>query len=448
MHRITKDRITKDVSASTDTAILISNETSGPQRANSLLSQFREYIPTIFTETTVLVSQILIYKMAAYFLGKSGFSEYAVTRRAVSLLLPIPLLGFAVGLPRYIAHCQGRGDDGVVIRYYSMAILCAGIATLCCLSMLNLSPKYFALLLFGNRSYFHFIFPLSLMLAGLVGHSLVYSYFRGCLLMTRANVLQLVNLAAVPIFCLLKVRNSTPQVLLWIGILWVGVSLIGICFTPILKISFSSFNEGRELLRYGLQRVPGDFILMALLALPVILVAHRMGVQEAGFVAFAVSIISMIGAFFTPVGLILLPKASGLLASGRMQELRIHVMHIVRISLVISTVAAGIVAICASLLIKLYLGAGFEQAAYILRFIILGAIPYALFAVLRNLIDAFHRNAVTALVSTLGFFVFIGWSCLARSMALPGHQILIGLLFGLSVLGGAAFYECMRILRT
>jgi O-antigen/teichoic acid export membrane protein len=75
-----------------------------------LSSHIREYGGTFATEFTVLACQLLTYKLAAHFLGTTGFAEYAVARRTISILYPIVLLGFGVGLPRYVAIAAGRGD--------------------------------------------------------------------------------------------------------------------------------------------------------------------------------------------------------------------------------------------------------------------------------------------------------------------------------------------------
>src|SRR6266705_909420 len=76
----------------------------------NLGSHVREYGGTFATEFMVLASQLLVYKLAAHFLGTTGFSEYAVARRTISLIYPVPVLRVAVALPRYVAHAIGGGN--------------------------------------------------------------------------------------------------------------------------------------------------------------------------------------------------------------------------------------------------------------------------------------------------------------------------------------------------
>ena len=411
------------------------------------LGHLREYVPTIATEFAVLITQVLVYKLAAYYLGKEGFSEYAVVRRAATFLAPLPLLGLGVGLPRYIAISRGKNNPRAATHYFGAAFLCVLSGIFLCLAVLNAWGHHFAFLLFGDDSYAGLVFPLSLMIFGLSLHTLAYAYFRGQLAMTRANLLQLVNYAAVPVLVFFLVGNHAASVLLWLGVLWTLVASVALGFTPIGQALTFQAEELRELLRFGIQRVPGDFILMALLSLPVVFVAHRAGMQQAGFVAFGISVLAMIGALVSPIGLVLLPKASGLLASGKKAELRSHIRHIMALALLFSAGASALIWFSAPALIRLYLGPGFEAAASVLRVIVLGGVPYALFAVLRNLIDAFHRNAVTALITALSFCVFLAGEWAGSLHISVENQTLVALVVSLGILGGATSWECMRILR-
>jgi len=413
----------------------------------TVLSHIREYLPTMATEFSVLITQIFVFKLAAYYLGKDGFSEYAVVRRAATFLVPLPLIGLAVGLPRYVAISRCDDQHGTESQYFGAALACVLVATVLCVCILNFATQPFSYLLFGDSKYERLIFPLSLMLFGLSLHSLVYSYFRGRLSMKSANVLQLVNYASIPVVVFLFAGRHAERILLWLGICWTVVAAVALCLTPFPALVNFKSKQLKQLLRYGIQRVPGDFILMALLSLPVIFVAHNSGMTTAGFVALGISVLSMIGALVTPIGLILLPKASSLLAMGKKSELRTHVFHIAVLSLAASGTASIAIWMFAQLLIQLYLGPGFEQAAAILKIIAIGAVPYALFALLRNLIDAFHHDGVTALITAMSFVIFMLGVVVGHFHPAGGKEVLIALVVSLIFLGIATSWECVRILR-
>jgi len=399
------------------------------------------------TEFTVLACQLLTYKLAAHFLGKTGFAEYAVARRTISILYPIVLLGLGVGLPRYVAIAAGRGDQEAKARYMGATLLCVGVSALACVALLSAFGSSLAYLFFGSREYASLLFPLSLVVAGTALHAVVYSYFRGTLDMRSANLLQFVNFGLMPLVAFGLFGGNVRSVIMALGVLSLTVALVALLFTPWKAVVKDNRAQIKELLRFGIQRVPGDFILMALFALPATFVAHKSGIRAAGFVAFGISMLNVIGSFFSPFGLILLPKAGTLLAAGRNGELRRQVWLLTRITLVVSAVLATGIAFGAETLMRLYLGPDFTEGAGILRLLLLAAVPYSLYTVLRNVIDAFHELGVTTMILGAGFGIF----CLGSSglFALQDklHVVLLSFLGGVLVLWLLSGAETLRILR-
>jgi O-antigen/teichoic acid export membrane protein len=413
----------------------------------NLASHVREYGGTFATEFTVLACQLLTYKLAAHFLGKTGFAEYAVARRTISILYPIVLLGLGVGLPRYVAMAAGRGDEEAKERYLGATLWCVGIAALVCVGILNVFPGGLAYLFFGSWEYASLIFPMSLVVAGTALHAIAYSYFRGILNMRSANLLQFVNFGLMPLAVFVFYSKSVQSLLMALGILSIAVAGLALLFTPWKAVARDNRGQVKELLRFGIQRVPGDFILMALFALPATFVAHKSGIRAAGFVAFGISMLNVIGSFFSPFGLILLPKAGALLAAGRNGELRRQVWLLTKITLMVSGGLALGIAIGAEILIRLYLGADFTEGAGILRLLLLAAVPYSLYTVLRNVIDAFHELGVTTMILAAGFGIF----CLGAS-GLPAwqdklHAVLLSFVVGVVTLWVLSSVETLRILR-
>jgi O-antigen/teichoic acid export membrane protein len=413
----------------------------------NLRSHVREYAGTFVTEFTVLACQLLTYKLAAHFLGKTGFAEYAVARRTISILYPIVLLGLGVGLPRYIAYAAGRRDGESKARYLGATLWCVGLSALVCVAILNAFPGGMAYLFFGSREYASLIWPLSLVVAGSALHTIVYSYFRGILNMHAANLLQFVNFGLMPLAVFLFYSKSVQSLLAALGIFSLAVAGVALLFTPWKAVAKDNRTQVKELLRFGIQRVPGDFILMALFALPATFVAHRSGIHAAGFVAFGISMLNVIGSFFSPFGLVLLPKAGTLLAAGRNAELRRQVWLLTRITLVVSAVLAVGIAIGAEALMRLYLGPDFTEGAEILRLLLLAAVPYSLYTVVRNVIDAFHELGVTTMILAAGFGIF----CLGASGLFAWqdklHVVLLSFLVGVLTLWLLASAETLRILR-
>ncbi len=373
--------------------------------SEAVRSHAREYGGTFATEFMVLASQLLVYKLAAHFLGKTGFSEYAVARRTISLIYPVPVLGVAVALPRYVAHAIGGGNGSRSERYFGAAIWCMGLGLLACVLLMNAFSRMFAYIFFAGKQYANLVLPLSILLVGLVLHTLAYSYFRGCLEMRRANVLQLVNYGIVE----------------------------------------DVFSEAKELLRYGIQRLPGDFLQMALLGLPVAFVAHSSGIQRAGSTAFGISILTLVASMFSPLGLVLLPKATRMFAKEATEEINLHVTQIARLTAMFSLSVTVIVFLFAGTFVRVCVGPGFVQIAEIIRVVIWAAVPYGLYFVLRGVVDAFHRNGINTRNLFVAFAVFVLLGGIAWFLENGELSIIVSLVVSLYCLGILTFWETRRI---
>ncbi len=406
----------------------------------------KEYLPTFLTEFAVMASQVAVYKMAAAYLGKEGFSEYALARRTVSLIFPIPVLGLAVGLPRNIGISHGRNDPDTAARYYGATLWCVGGAALVCAVLLNTFAGTFGYVFFGDRGYGRLALPVSLLILGLCLHTVVCGYFRGHLKLGPANLLQFLNLAVLPMlaFCL---RHSLRTILTGLGLAWIATAATALWLTPFHVVMQNNWKEAKELMRYGLQRVPGDFILMALFTLPATVVAHLWGVREAGFVAFGISVVSMIGAVFSPTGLVLLPKATRMIAEEQREKLREHVGLILRVTVTASVALVGLIWVAMPVLIRAYFGADFSQIVPIVRVLLLAALPYSVYLVARNLVDAYHKDGVTAAILFAGLSVFGVGLYWATKSGLRLQTVLLDFVAAQVVICLLAGWECQRILR-
>ena len=415
-----------------------------PKSSAHAIELISEYGVTFATEFAVLGCQLLTYKLAAHKLGQQGFSEYAVARRVISLLYPIPLLGLGVGLPRYIAHATGAGNPRAM-RYFGTAFWCVIVALLLCTLLMNGFRGGFAYLFFASQDYVSLVFPLNLLLIGLTLHALVYGYFRGRLAMKSANILQLINLGLVPLISFFVFSSSVRAVLISLGTMTMLSACLALATTPLLRVGVG-MSETKELLGYGLQRVSGDFIHMALFTLPVTFVTHWHGVKEAGFMAFSISFLSMVGSVFTPIGLVLLPKASKMLAEQNHHELNLHIFRIGAITIAAATAFTLFFEFFAAVVIRVYLGQGFEAVVAMVRVVGFAILPFCLYCVLRSLIDAFYTKGVNMINNGIAFIVFL--ICF-RPFLLFNNPSLLPLAFvvGIFVLGFLTVGEAWKILR-
>jgi O-antigen/teichoic acid export membrane protein len=387
--------------------------TAKTTRGQEPSSAVRNYGATFATEFSVMVAQVLLYKFAAAWLGQTGFSEYAVARRVLAFLQPITMLGLSVGLPRYIALADGRGEPERSSQYFYAAVLGVGGFTTILVSALLVWPGWFSFVFFGSSEDRYLLPPMVLMLLGMSLHAIVYAFFRGKMAVRHANALQFINNGVIPLLIFALFHKDVASLLRYLGLAWIGTTgtILGI----------SSLKPGRvgrlkgsgELLGYGLRRLPGDFAMTAVLALPAIFTAHVAGMREAGFVAFGLAIVNMISAVFAPVGIVLLPKVSRAIGAGDFQEVHREIVLIRRMTLLLAGAMVILVELSGGALVRLYLGPGYSPAAPIIKVLVLGALPLAFFSALRSAIDAYHHRAINALNLIASLVLFLAGSSIA-----------------------------------
>ncbi|MCW3072807.1 MAG: hypothetical protein JWO44_2697 [Bacteroidetes bacterium] len=411
----------------------------------------KNYVLTYITEFAVLISGVLVYKLAAGSFGKDAFNEYSICRRTLSFIQPLLIMGFGVGLPRYIAIASANNLSKKISSYFYSAFIILALVMLLVSVAFTLFDHQLSYLFFGNESYYTLIYPLLIMLGGMVLHSLCYSFFRGEIRMNSANILQLLNMGLVPM-TIFAFGKNIYQVLLFTGFAWISVSLIFFIYI-VMKLKPEKeqlFESGKELLKYGLQRVPGDVALGAFFALPTYFMAHLVNdnLDSAGNVAFAISLLNMIGAAFGPICLLLLPQASKAIAARDYASLKKYSKEILMLTLVVSGLGLLIVEMFASPLISFYMKGDYPGLVTVVRIVMPACVGYAVYISLRSILDAYHVKAVNTRNIFLCFVLFTGLAYLTEMLGFSYYYILVAFGFSLSLLGVLTYMETGKIFKT
>jgi O-antigen/teichoic acid export membrane protein len=400
-------------------------------------ASLRDYGVTFVAEFATLAAGLLVLRLAAWRWGPTGFGEYVLVRRTLSLLqLPI-LCNMGTAISRYVAMSGAGGGGARSSRqtYLVGATAVAASATLVASLLLIAAAKPGAALLFGSPRYAPLMRVVAFALPGIILHGVAYGYFRGRLQMLAANALQIVNLGVVPVAVFAIPRLSVLQTVTLLAMGWNLVTL-----AALLPLLWAAAQEGqaglaaavRELLRYGLPRVPGEFALAALFSLPTTVAAHFGGVEQAGFIGLGVSLLSLVGSMFSPLGQIVLPSASAMAARGEIAALGKGVWRLWLASVAAAGVMVVILGVGARPLITLYVGAAFLPAVPMVRLLLLAGIPHVTYVVLRNVLDALDtrpRNAKN-LILALALFGAIALA-VGRSAAVAGALVAAIALLGL-----------------
>jgi len=394
---------------------------------------------TMVTELLVTISGILILKLAASLLGPAGFGEYSLSRRAVGLMYLPLVMGLGIAAPRYIAIARAGAMEGYTESAFATATLTAGLLPPLTIALLfNLAPETAAALLFGRTSFFYLVPPATIALAGIALHSMVYAVYRGRSEMRFANFLQITNLALAPPFAFAIGGKSAASVLTATGVTWLitsGVALLHVLYRE--RADWRGLASMREhlkvLLRFGLPRVPGEFAVVGLFAIPSLLAVRAHGIVEAGQFSAALSVLTMAAGTFAPVGLVVLPRASAMAATGDVAGIKRLVRRILIGGILVAAGGVIIGELVIPFFIKWYFGEAFTPAIPYFRAVLIATIPYAVYILMRSILDALDVRALNSrnLIATLAILTIL---CLVNRSIIWMAGSIVGALMLLATL--------------
>ena len=400
------------------------------------------YLTTFLAEGVVIGSYLLAFKLIAFYSGTQGFGEYSLSRRTLSLLVPLVVLGADLGVARYVAYAEEE-KSGKSSGYATAAliVLAAGIAAVSL--VLLVAAGFWGHVFFGLESYASLVYALPVLLGGSGLHSVAYGYLRGLHRIQAANVLMAVNMGLLPLGAIVLFHGSVAWILYAMGIGWSVASAIALARLP---FSLTGIKERlREMTRFGIPRMPGDFFSLLLFAMPGILIAQAADIRVAGIVAFGVAAVSMIGSSLTPVSFLLLPAAARLLAAGKVKQLRTEVVEVVGLTLAGTLLVVVVLEVFAGPIVSIYLGPGFSSGVNVLRLTLIGALPWAAYVTLRSVIDAHHVRPINARNLAISFVFALVLAFALRRVADPTTAAVLAFVLALWVLAGLTMLEVNRI---
>ena len=410
---------------------------------------FKDVSVTYIAQAVTLVAFLCIYRLIGKNLGPEGVGEYALARRVVALLSPFLLLGLGMGIPRYIAMSRNKEQRSAYMKVGLVVV----IFTLMFLIFMNLLKECFAKIFFGNIEYANLMLPLSFLLAGVILHGLVYSYFRGRLFVNTFNLLQVINLALVPLIILVLFKNITIDKL---------ITLNGIT-TVIISLFFSSFfakeffirikilelkNSSKNLLRYSLPRIPSSLALSGFFSLGPIFAAHFASIEEAGYLSVSQTLLTIVGTTIAPLGVILLPKISSMIIQKRDEEIKENLNYLIGASIQISIFVSFQLIIFADAIIKYWLGSEFLDAIPVMRIASCSIFFYLFYRTVGSVLDASKIKPI----NTINLFISLGIFLTSSGILLfiirlfsPIISLSIAFLSGLIFLGILSYISIRKI---
>ena len=414
---------------------------SGGGSTRDRLSRRRDYLTTFIAESLFIVSYLAVFRLVADHFGPRGFGEYALSRRTLAFLLPLGAIGLDIAVARFVAYAAERPQEqrAYLPAALGLLVIASGVLS----AVLVVFQSFWANLFFGSTSFTPLVPPLALMVVGNGLFAVAYGNFRGHLQILRANVLRVVVHVLLPFGAALFVRGSVSDLLYVIGGGWALLSLIALAITP---MRFErTLAHASELARYSVPRAPGDLLALVMFAVPGIVVAHVSDITVAGNVAFGIAALGMIAVAVFPVGFVLLPVASRLLAAGTVDRLRGQVFIVARVAVGLIVIAILVFELFATQIVDIYLGPAFAGSVATLRVLMLGALPWGIYMSLRTVIDARHKRPINAINVGIAFAFFTALMLILHIWMDPATVVVPVFVISLYVLGALTVIELWRV---
>jgi O-antigen/teichoic acid export membrane protein len=386
---------------------------SAPYRSKAIRRLAGSLSVTLVGQALMLCGLFLVTRLSVRAFGPEGFGQFQVARRTLAVVAFPLMCGLGISLPRNIA--RNINQPGEVTRWFVSSLLLAAALITSLLGLGLLMRQQLGGWTFGDaRS--SLVWPLLVSAAGMFFSTLASAAMRGLSRFRDAAILQVVNGALVPLFAVLTASGRVDRALSLTGVLWTLITL-AVLFRLGRTWDYSRLNRSalasaiRELITFGAPRVPGDIALFGLFAFPAYASVHRNDILGAGFLSVGLSLVQAIATAFASAGFVLLPYWSRAAASAESRVIaRKKTVKLLITSIGVSTCCLGLLQLFLPAVARLLLGPLAPAGLHQIRYVMLSAVPYVLYLVLRDYFDAltaFPLNTIALGIAILAQIAFL-----------------------------------------
>ena len=355
-------------------------------------------------------------------IGEDTFYYYAYSRRVISFLSPVLLMGLGISLPRAIGHYAGDNKRAKLL--FLVSILTLSIVSLFWF-LLNISfNELLTGFIWGEVNLFtqRLNIAIAVYLIGLNIAAGIHSYFRGKINALYAGIIDLMVQSILPLIAFLLLSDLVTIFYSISAMVFVlNILLIYFIFRKInpnhLKINYL-LKEAGDLLGYGIKRVPGDIFYALLIFFPAYITGQFFNMQLAGVLSFGLSLLTLFNMPATAISFVTLSRSATLLVNEK-QKLKTETRSLILIGIAYSILVIILSYYFMGWFLKLFLDQEFVRYTKIL-FTILWALPMlVVFTVLRSLTDSSYRRAYNSLFIFIALIIIIVFSIFAIQISNP-----------------------------
>ena len=357
-----------------------------------------DVLTTGLTQVATLIANLILVGAVSKEMGAVVLGEYLLVKRLSAWLLSGTQLGLGVALPRQIAHIvenvETRAKQYFLAGFTLVVVFVTSIGLAAAFNAQRVSRWCFGT---ENRS---LVFAMVLLLFGTGLQTMVFGYFRGLQRVQAANLVGLGAWVVVPLLAL-GVTHKSHSASILIGTTGLGLAIVSFLWAipkiaAVQQLRQYFISDSRQLLTYGIARVPGDIAVGALLAVGPVLASHYVNITQNSYLLLGITCLTMAGIAFSPVGIVLLARISRLLGAGRHGDVNEYVGHLRSAVLQVSLIVVVQGLIFARPLVLWWLGPSGVAGVPVIRVVMLAVPAYMYFLALRSVVDAASEVAYNA----------------------------------------------------
>jgi O-antigen/teichoic acid export membrane protein len=419
------------------------NGPSSSRGAERQASFFADFVNTSAAQILSVALNACSLAILSRRLGQADFGLYTLERRNMALVQPLVLLGLSVATPRYVALSLGAKSNestgytagGLTLVSMSCAVL--GIVTAA-------FPGPVAALAFGDAGEVGLARALGGFAVAMALFQMVYSIARGYMRMTRANLLEVLVVGAIPFAVAIAGPVDLIQ-LMWVlnGGVLVVTGLAAVTDPDIRRSARAVFTRIRgqrsrieEIARFGLARTPGDFAVVALFAVPPVAVVHWAGATEAGFTSVVVSSLNMVSIAAVPLSVMLLPRVAFDVGRTGAMPFEKYVL-LGQATLDLAVAFAGLMFVASPLLVAFWLPNAPANVVTASEVAALGLPGYVFYLVFRSYLDGVDHRPLSSAATVSGLLSLAAMLPLLLTLDIwpPPVSASVALLISLTIVG-------------
>jgi O-antigen/teichoic acid export membrane protein len=393
---------------------------------------------TATSQLMVAACGLILYRQLATQKGIDGFADYALIKQAVTLVVPVALVGLGPALPRAIAARRPDHAEPMAESFLVAALAIAASVSAVLILVALAAPGATASALFGGSDQQSLVAPFAATLASTVLFRVSYGFFRGRGRFVVGSVIESVGVAIVPVV-IVAVRPSAPIEHLVVAMASVLAALsLGAVVPGVVRGVRARLRRFREsvsaLVRYGARRVPGDLAYVALFASAPALIARVGTANDVAYFGAAQQIVGLLTIAGLPIGLVALPRLAALWGTDRPAARRVT-LDVVQVGVLAGAFITVQMLAFGDVAARAWLGAAFADSGTVIRTVAAATGAYLLYVLLRSPIDAVAVRAYNTRNTVVAVMVFALLVGAGRLLDLGPEAITVAFSVGLALLG-------------